>query len=370
MDEGPVVGIDIGGKNVKYTVLIPEDEKYLVNSGIIPSMFMKMELQHILTQLVTHVPEDTSCVGVTMSFPVGYRDFQEGVKEVVQILVSCSGSTPVMVVDFEGNLWSLRDSLSQDPVRFSASNFFGSAFLASKICDNSIMIDTGSTSTDIICIRKGCPVLLGRDTSNLKRNSTGEMTWTGIIHTLVSSLTHLVPLRGRLVRASPSGATTNDVYNVLSYDEMRSLLRLSKIEQKEPEHYSLGLASLFGYDLKSVESVEVETIARFVSLKHREVLAESLLQVLSGHRLPLEETDFVIMGLGKDILVRRMLGYLEIPESHIRDVQDYVQGDSWFYGSSLGVSLRILDYITKEKSEIMSIKEVKDNEINVVGNNS
>ncbi|MBU7024567.1 MAG: hypothetical protein HXS40_10420, partial [Theionarchaea archaeon] len=213
MDEGPVMGIDIGGKNVKYTVLIPEDGKYLVNSGIIPSMFMKMELEHILTQLLTHVPEDTSCVGVTMSFPVGYRDFQEGVKEVVRMLVSCPESTPVMLVDFEGNLWSLRDSLSQDPVRFSASNFFGSAFLASKVCDNSIMMDTGSTSTDIICIKKGCPVLLGRDTSNLKRNSTGEMTWTGIVHTLVSSLTHLVPLRGRLVRASPSGATANDVYN-------------------------------------------------------------------------------------------------------------------------------------------------------------
>lgn len=369
MNTGSLVGCDIGGKNVKYTVLTPKDGMYQVRGGIVHSMAMKMELEHILRRLIAHLPEDTLCVGVSMSFPVGYRDFREGVLKVVNILSESSARVPVVLVDFQGDVWSLEESVSQDPVRFSASNFLGSAFLASKLCSNSVMMDTGSTSTDIILTRNNHPVLLGSDVTDTKRNITGEMTWTGIIHTQVSSLTHFVPLRGQLVRGSSSGATTNDVYNVLYYEEMEKLLKMSGMQQKEREHYHLGMASLFGYDFGSIREEEVETVARFVSIKHIETIAESLLRVLSGHKLSVRGTNYVVMGLGKDILLKRVLGLLEVPKSHIYDVSDYIPGDSWMYGSSLGIALRMLDHVTGKTMALPAMKEVKSDEINMVGSN-
>lgn len=369
MDTGSFVGFDIGGKNVKYAVLTPQDDMYLVRGGIVQSMFMKMELKHILTRILAQIPEDTQCIGVCMSFPVGYRNFQEGVQKVVNIFLESDFKAPVFLVDFQGDLWSLKESVSQDPVRFSASNFFGSAFLASKICNNSVMMDTGSTSTDIIFCKNNRPVLLGSDITDMKRNITGEMTWTGIIHTLVSSLTHFVPLRGQLVRGCSSGATTNDVYNVLYYEKMEQLLQISGIQQKEREHYHLGVASLFGYDFESLREVEVEAVARFVSVKHIEAIAESLLRVLSGHKLSLKDSNYVIMGLGKDIVLKRVLNLLEVPQSHIYDISNHIPGDSWTYGSSLGAALRVLDYSKGDNVPIPLMKEVKKDEINVVGNN-
>lgn len=357
MSTESVLGIDIGGKNIKYTVLTPEKGKYHIDGGIIHSISMKMELDHILKRLLARIPE-VSCIGVTMSFPVSYRDFQKGVEKIVNSFVNSEPGAPVLLVDFQGDLWSLRDAVTAEPVRFSASNFFGSAFLASKICDNAVMIDTGSTSTDIILIKNGRPLIMGKDIEDIKRNLTGEMTWTGIMHTLVSSLTHFVPFRGRLVRVNSSSTTTNDIYNVLNYAEMGSLLRIYGMKQKEIEYYYLSVASFFGYDLSTIEPREIENASRFVSIKHMESVAESLLRVISGYNMSLQDTNFVLMGIGKDILLKKVLNLLEVPKSRVFDVADYVPSDSWTYGSALGVALHVLDHVTGEHVAISEIKEV------------
>jgi uncharacterized hydantoinase/oxoprolinase family protein len=252
-------------------------------------------------------------------------------------------------------MWPLQDVMSTNPARFAMSNFFGSAFLSSKICNNAVVMDTGSTSTDILLTADGHPVARGQDTENIRRQLTGEMTWTGIIATLISSLTQYVPLRGQLVKGSPRGGTTNDVYNILSYDEMRDLLRMYGVKQKKLDEYYLNIASLFLYDLKTIEHVEIENVARYVSVKHVETVAGFLLQVISFHNLDLKDTDFVLMGIGKDILLKKVLNVLDVPTCRIHDSADYVPGDLWAHGSSLGAALCTLDHYTKENVPLSAI---------------
>lgn len=356
MAKDSVIGLDIGGSNIKFTMLTPQRTGYLVSGGIVNAPYMDLELEHIVKRFLTENAEDVSCVGVITSYPVSCGDYYKGVERIVTLFSELLPETPVFFIDFESRMWPLQEVMSTNPARFAMANFLGSAYLASKIRDNAIVMDTGSTSTDILLTRDNVPVAIGKDTGNIRRNLTGEATWTGIITTLISSLTQSVPLRGRWTPGSPRGGTTNDVYNILYYDTMRDLLRMYGVKQKKIEDYYLNIASLFVFDLENIERTEIENVARYVSTKHVGTVAGFLLQVLSFHNLDLKDTDFVLMGIGKDILLKKVLTLLDVPRSQVFDSEDHVPGDFWAHGSSVGAALRTLDYTTGECVPLSALK--------------
>ena len=356
MSTGSIVGLDIGGRNIKYVVLTPTGSTYQAIGGIVHPTHMKLELKHVLKRLLARIAGDIFFISTVMSYPTSCKDYQKGVETIVDMFLDIRPKAPVSLVDFQGNLWSLKDALHTDPTGLGATNFFGSLFLASKIQSPAIVMDTGSTSTDILFVTDNGPNIIGRDTSNVKRSFTGETTWTGIIYTLINSLTHFVPIRGRLVRGSPRGGSVNAVYNILNYEEMGKLLRMYGIKQKELDDYYVDIAAFFGCDLMNIGRIEIDNIAHFVSIKHIEVVVESLLQVVSWHKMNLRDIDFILMGIGKDILLKKVLNLFDIPKSQIFDAADHVPGDLWAYGSALGAALRGLDHVTGENVPISSIK--------------
>ena len=357
--EGSIIGFDIGGSNIKFAVITPCGEKYVARGGIVNAPFMSMELEHIVNQFLSGVQDDISHIGVITSYPVSCGDQREGMEKIVNLFQKVVPEKPVFFIDFESRMYPLQEVMSADPARFAMSNFFGSAYLGSKIRSNTVVMDTGSTSTDILLIRDNRPVAIGQDTNSIGRQLTGEMTWTGVLFTPVSSLTEYVPLRGRLVKGNPRGGTASDVYNIIYYEKMRDLLGTYEIKQKEKDRYALNLASLFLCDLKNIGPDEIENAARYVSVKHVEVVAGFLLQVLSYHKMHVKDTDFVLMGIGKDILLKKVLNLLDVDQSRIFDAADFIPGDLWAHGSSVGAALRTLDHAAGEQVPLSSIEGVK-----------
>ncbi|MGC1121679.1 MAG: hydantoinase/oxoprolinase family protein, partial [Candidatus Methanofastidiosia archaeon] len=188
MKEGSVVGFDIGGTNIKSTVLTPKGNQYVASGKIVNAPYIGLELEHIVNRLIPKSKEDISCVGIITSYPVSCGDSHKGVERLVTLFKDILPATPVFFIDFEGRMWPLEDVTSTDPARFAMSNFLGSVFLGSKVCSTCVVMDTGSTSTDILRIADNHPVTIGRDTGDIRRTLTGEMTWTGIIATPISSL--------------------------------------------------------------------------------------------------------------------------------------------------------------------------------------
>ncbi len=358
MTDGSIIGFDIGGSNIKFATLTPHKQKYLARGRIVNVPYMRIELEYTVKRLLSEVPENISCVGVITSYPVSCGDQRKAMEELVSLFQDALPEKPVFFIDFEGRMWPLKEVMSTTPARFAMSNFFGSAFFGSKVCDNAIVMDTGSTSTDILLTADNRPVTIGQDTEDIRRNLTGEMTWTGVLFTPISSLTQFVPLRGRLVKGNPRGGQTKDVYSVLYYDEVQDLLRMYGAKQKEKDKYALDIASLFLCDLENIEPIEIENVARYVSIKHREIVAGFLLQVMSYHKRDVTDTDFVLMGIGKDILLKKVLNLLDVDKSHIFDAADYIPGDLWAHGSSVGAALRALDQVTGENIALSDIEGV------------
>jgi probable H4MPT-linked C1 transfer pathway protein len=88
-----------------------------------------------------------------------------------------------------------------------------SALLAGKEYTDCIFVDTGSTTTDIIPIRKGVP-RAGRTDFNRLKNS--ELVYTGVLRTNIAAILDRVMLGGAACRLSSElFAITADAYMVL-----------------------------------------------------------------------------------------------------------------------------------------------------------
>jgi hypothetical protein len=170
---------------------------------------------------------------------------------------------------------------------------------------NALLIDIGSTTTDVIPLEDGFPVPLGR--TDLERLQTGELEYTGVRRTILSSLAHTVPLRNnRCSVAAELFATTLDLYlwlGEVSEDEQATdtadgrpatkkcardrLCRLICADREEVSDDDLTTICLF---LKDVQS---RRIAGAIDRVRSRMVGECDQVILSGSGLFLAEQILV-----------------------------------------------------------------------------
>jgi len=106
------------------------------------------------------------------------------------------------------------DELKKNPSQIAAANWIATAQVASKIAKDCIFIDIGSTTCDIIPVKNGVECAKGR--SDFERLATGELVYTGILRTNLTSFIDEIHFDGEDFNLSSElFAITADVYNVL-----------------------------------------------------------------------------------------------------------------------------------------------------------
>src|SRR5207245_11379025 len=85
------------------------------------------------------------------------------------------------------------------------------ARLVGRLRPDCLLVDVGSTTTDVIPIVGGAPATTSR--TDLDRLREGELVYTGAVRTPVEAIAPTVPVRGRAVAVSAEGfALTGDVH--------------------------------------------------------------------------------------------------------------------------------------------------------------
>src|SRR5439155_1691987 len=80
-----------------------------------------------------------------------------------------------------------------------------------RLCTDCLLVDVGSTTTDIIPIQGGAPMARGR--TDIERLQTGELVYSGALRTPVEAIAPTVPVRGRPTGVSAEGfALAGDVH--------------------------------------------------------------------------------------------------------------------------------------------------------------
>ena len=324
-----VVGLDIGGANLKGCGLT------LDNSGIPGNLSFRsvnfpiwqrdrLDLWNLIANTVyeladaSDAPELVSVV-MTAELSDTFETKREGVTTIAKGVHRTLRNIPIAFPDVDLNLLQLEDVLN-DPHRVAAANWPVLAWTVGRGIPDCILIDVGSTTTDIIPIKDGLPITRGRNDTN--RLMSGELIYTGALRTNLSAIIREIELDGVSCRvASEYFATSADVHLVLGHiGEHQYSTETADGRGKSIEESRARLARVVCGDIETVPEDQIVDIARQAWTQQLKDITSAILQVCAIHDLKPTEQVFVFSGVGAVFLGRSAMASFEIKEG--RYLQD------------------------------------------------
>lgn len=269
------LGLDIGGANLKAADL----------DGTVRSMAFPMWKQHLqLTERLQELSwvEDPDLVGLTMTAELAdcFDCKADGVAWVIDSVCHAFPRSAVRVWLTSGEFAEPDDAIEL-PELVAAANWHALATWAGRAVPDgpALLIDTGSTTTDVIPLLDGRPVSDGL--SDVMRLQSGELVYTGVRRTPLCAVTDAVLLSDRRIPlAAELFATTQDVYVVLG--DLAQDSDDTETADGRPlteEHSSARLARMLCCDRTELETSEIHRIAEQLADAQRTRITQAVSQV-------------------------------------------------------------------------------------------
>ena len=206
-----VIGLDIGGANLKAS----DGASQSLSQAF--ALWRKPEqLPQALGEVLTRFgPCDALAVTMTGELADCFATKAEGVDRVLQAVELASKGRPVYVWQTGGEFVA-PDEAREMVLLVAAANWHALSTWCGRVAPRgaALLIDCGSTTTDIIPIWHGVPMPEGR--TDVERLLSGELVYTGVRRTPVCAMASTVPFRGGDCRlAAELFATALDVYLLL-----------------------------------------------------------------------------------------------------------------------------------------------------------
>jgi probable H4MPT-linked C1 transfer pathway protein len=296
-----ILGWDIGGVNTKVARL---DE-----SGALGVRSRPFELQHdpdalvrVLIELAREVGSDTAgrftcAVTMTAELSQMFRTKREGVGFVLDAVSAAFPNADVRVFTTDCRFLSV-DAARRQPTAVAAANWTATACLVAERCRSALLIDVGTTTTDIIPVVDGEVVALGK--TDPDRLASGELVYTGALRTPVEAIVRDVPYRdGRASVSAEAFALIGDVHL------WRKHLALGEYTVPTPDGRAVTrefagerIARVICADRELLDESDIERIAESVAAEQVSTIAAAIRRVRSRH--PSLKTA-VVTGLGEFI---------------------------------------------------------------------
>ena len=207
-----VLGWDIGGVNTKAAratgtrVLTARAVPYEIQRD--PAALAP--LLHRLGRELGARPGDPHGVTMTAELSQLFRTKRDGVAFVLDAVTQAFPDGWVRVYAVDGG-WRTADEARRDPLAVAAANWAATARLVARRYPDCILIDVGSTTTDIVPIVGGVSAAVGR--TDPERLREQELVYTGVLRTPAEAIAATVPLGGRPTGVSAEGfALAGDVH--------------------------------------------------------------------------------------------------------------------------------------------------------------
>ncbi len=203
-----VIGLDIGGANLKAA-----HSDGHCRSVAFPVWREPGRLAEALRNLITDwLPCQGLAVTMTAELADCFTTKSDGVDAILSAVTEVADGLPVAVWQTAGEFVDV-DVAREFPLLTAAANWHALATFVGRLAPtgNSLLIDIGSTTTDIIPIVDGLPHPTGR--TDGERLISGELVYTGVRRTPLCALSQTVPLAETAsALAAELFATTLDIY--------------------------------------------------------------------------------------------------------------------------------------------------------------
>jgi hypothetical protein len=197
-----VVGLDIGGANLK--AAIPNGDALTVPFALWRE---PQQLAARLRALLRRLRPGRLAVTMTGELCDCFATKRAGVHAILDSIKLAAPKTPILVWSTHGQFVTV-DEARVDPWRVASANWHALATFAGRFAPEGagLLIDIGSTTTDIIPLQDGKPA--PRGLTDPERLASGELLYTGVRRTPVCAvLSDAV--------AAELFATMHDVYLIL-----------------------------------------------------------------------------------------------------------------------------------------------------------
>ena len=205
-------GWDIGGVNTKVA---------RVSGGTVLAVGSRpFQLQHDPGALVQVLRElaaatggsggDTHALTMTAELSQLFRTKRDGVQFVLDAVVATFPGARILVYAVDGRFLTVAEARDA-PLLVAAANWGATARIVAQSLPHALLVDIGTTSTDIIPIVDGEVAALGW--TDPDRLASGELVYSGAVRTPVEAMAASVSLEGREVGLSAEGfALSGDVH--------------------------------------------------------------------------------------------------------------------------------------------------------------
>ena len=297
-----VLGWDIGGVNTKVARLEPGPNGPVLETVSVPYEIKRdpSALMETLVQAAGSVggkPGDRHAVTMTAELSQAFRTKREGVGFVLDALQAAFPGASLHIYSAENSFLAPQQA-RELPLAIGAANWAAPAWLVARSTPTCVLIDMGTTSTDLTPIVDGRVVAQGR--TDPERLLSGELVYTGALRTPVEAVAHKVPLWGGSAGVAADGfALIGDAHLWLGRLPPEDYTCPTP-DGRPPTRESAGerLARVVCGDRDLLDEFAVNVIALALAEAQLQTLASSLERILA--RWPLIH-GAMVAGLGASI---------------------------------------------------------------------
>jgi probable H4MPT-linked C1 transfer pathway protein len=279
-----VLGWDVGGANVKVA-------SHTIGSSIAPESVERAfplwrqpgHLAGILRELSAGFDPPAEAMAVTMTAELAdcFKTKRAGVESVLEAFRDSFPRTPIHVYGVDGS-FRTESEAREAPLDVAAANWMATATMVARRFPDALVIDTGSTTTDIVPVAGGR--VLARGQNDPERLGAGELVYTGMQRTPICAIVDRVPFGGGTCRvAAEAFAVAADVHRWLGF------LRESDYSCETPDgagrsrgDCGIRLARMVCADRDMLDERAITDIANAVVGAQVRLIAEGIRQVLSN----------------------------------------------------------------------------------------
>jgi len=293
------IGLDIGGANVKAADV---DGRALTRPFAVwksPGTLSAI-LHEVLSQFA---PAELLAVTMTAELADCFETKTDGVDSILRSVEEVAGDTPLFV--WQTGAEFVQPAVAREiPLLVAAANWHALATWAGRLVPEGagILIDVGTTTTDIIPLFRGVAVPSGL--TDRERLTSGELVYSGVRRTPLCALAHSVPFRGgECPLAAEFFATTLDIYLLLGLiPEDVDNTETANGKPATLKHARTRLARMLCCDASECTDGEQEEIARCLADVQQRQIRAALERVLP--RQEEECRDVLLCGSGSFLAER------------------------------------------------------------------
>jgi (4-(4-[2-(gamma-L-glutamylamino)ethyl]phenoxymethyl)furan-2-yl)methanamine synthase len=291
-----VIGLDIGGANLKAS----DGERHSLSRTFALWQHPEQLGQQLRSLLQDLPPPQHLAVTMTGELADCFASKAEGIERILAAVCSVV-DLPVHVWQTSGELVSPETAIDF-PRLTAAANWHALATWAGRMTPRGtgLLIDMGSTTTDIIPLLDGLPHAAGA--TDVERLASGELVYTGLRRTPVCAVARSVELEGRMIPlAAELFATMQDVHLICgSTAEDPSNCDTADTRPATIECARSRLARMLCCDRSELNDSQLADIARQIRTAQFETLTPVVSRIVTA--LPQPPQSVLLCGEGEGML--------------------------------------------------------------------